>query len=360
MMEMPMAKQTGLQPAPTQTVVADHVQGFDPAALLDGRPLEKTASIHQRALDLHATVPSYEQVQEVRLEAIGYRNRISDLEKHKSEGGFGLDPSAPEVVSVKRKLARAEQQLARLTTLKEDRAARWTAAARFDTAVSDWVLRGVPANCVLDAIEDAPQSELLKKGETLSDAVMRYRHRLRELEADAHRVNSQQWPISNAEADARELIARRAETGGPNCEIAIEHGQPISFATMSLRAQVRNAQPPAVAFIEAEDAVGLICYLFGPELLKKISAGFREIGDDKHALDQRQRDEMLATISADSLAAERAECSLIWAADARGEIIDFRPATSPQSAIGVSLRTVPHAGNGHFSSPQHAFGMVGR
>ena len=37
-----------------------------------------------------------------------------------------------------------------------------------------------------------------------------------------------------------------------------------------------------------------------------MSAGFREIGDDKNALDQQQREEMLATIDADSLAAERA------------------------------------------------------
>ena len=93
----------------------------------------------------------------------------------------------------------------------------------------------------------------------------------------------------------------------------------------------------AVAFIEAEDAVGLVCWLFGPELLKKMSAGFREIGDDKNALDQRQREEMLATIDADDLAAQRAECSLIWAADARGEVIDFRPTISPQAALGVSL-----------------------
>ena len=68
-----------------------------------------------------------------------------------------------------------------------------------------------------------------------------------------------------------------------------------------------------------------------------MSAGFREIGDDKNALDQRQREEMLATIDADDLAAQRAECSLIWAADARGEVIDFRPTISPQAALGVSL-----------------------
>ena len=67
----------------------------------------------------------------------------------------------------------------------------------------------------------------------------------------------------------------------------------------------------AVAFIEVEDAVGLVCWLFEKELLAKISASFREIGDDKNALNARQRAEMLATIDADSLAAERAECSLI-------------------------------------------------
>ena len=73
-----------------------------------------------------------------------------------------------------------------------------------------------PANCVFDPAEDTPLSELLKKGETLSDGVMRYRHRMRELDADAHRINSQQWPISGAVADAGEFIARRAEAGTPN------------------------------------------------------------------------------------------------------------------------------------------------
>jgi hypothetical protein len=110
-----------------------------------------------------------------------------------------------------------------------------------------------------------------------------------------------------------------------------------------LTALVHNAQPGAVAFIEAEDAIGLICWLLGKELLEKVRAGFREIGDDKHALDQRQREEMLATISADSLAAERSECACIWHAAERGEIIDFRPTTSPQAVLGVQLVTAPRA-----------------
>jgi hypothetical protein len=100
----------------------------------------------------------------------------------------------------------------------------------------------------------------------------------------------------------------------------------------------------------------LICWLLGPELLKKISAGFREISDG-NALDQQQREAMLATIDADSLAAERAGCSLIWHVAERGEIIDFRPTTSPQAVLGVALRIVPRAAPPN-TSPQHAYDIM--
>jgi hypothetical protein len=173
-------------------------------------------------------------------------------------------------------------------------------------------------------------------------------------------VNSQQWPISIAEAAAKELIERRADAAAPNLELAIEHGQPISFATTTPQAAlVHNVDARgAVVFIDAEDAVGLVCWLFGPELLKKISAGFREIGDDKNVLDQQQRETMLATIGADSLAAERAECALIWAAAERGEVIDFRPTTIPQAVLGAALRTVPRA-NPPPTSLEHGYNIVG-
>jgi hypothetical protein len=286
----------------------------------------------------------------------GHRNRISDLARHRSENGFEQDPAAPVVVAERRKLERAEQELARLTTLKETRTVRWNAAAQFDQAVSDWILRGgIPHGCVIESVEGAPVSELMVKndGGSIETAVQRCRLRLRELAADRHRVNSAQWPISVAEAAARELIERRADAGAPDLDAAIEHGLPISFATTRLTALVHNATPGAVTYIEAEDAVGLICWLFRKELLAKISAGFREIGDDKHALDQQQREEMLATISADSLAAERTECALIWHAEQRdGEIIDFRSDTTPAAVLGLALRTVPRAPNG--SSPEHA------
>jgi hypothetical protein len=333
----------------------------DPAELLDGRPSEKLTALNQRALDLHGAIPTHEQTQEVRLEATGYKNRISELVKHRGDGGPGLAEDAPQVVAVRKKLERAEKELARRVELKETRTVRWNAAGRLHQSVGDWVLRGVPSGVMLDTFEDAPLSELMTKadGGRIEAAVDRYRLRLREFDADAHRVNSQQWPISMGEADARELVARRAEAGRPILENAIEHGLPITFATTSYRAQVFNAAPGAVAFIEAEDSIGLLCWLFGPEILKKVSADFREIGDDKNALSQTQREEMLATIASDRLAAERCECACIWHAAARGDVIDFRAETTPMAAIGVSLRTLPRAELPASSSQHAAYDLVG-
>jgi hypothetical protein len=333
----------------------------DAAALLPDAAATKAIAIGQRFADLFAAVPTFGEVQEIRLEVIGHKNRIDNLVAHRSEGGFEQDPSAPQVLSEKRKLERAEKELARLTELKEVRTVRSTAAGQLRQSVNDWVLRGITGDCTLDVVEDQPLSELLTKadGGRIEVAVERYRLRQRECAAERHRVNSQQWPISVGEAYARELVARRKDAGRPVLESAIEHGMPISFATAQLSGLVHNVDARgAIAFIEAEDAVGLVCWLFEKELLAKISAGFREISDGS-ALDARQREEMLATIALDSLAAERAECALIWHAAAKGEVIDFRSTTSPQAALGVALRTVPRAPSGP-SSPEHeGYNLIG-
>ena len=51
---------------------------------------------------------------------------------------------------------------------------------------------------------------------------------------------------------------------------------------------------------------------------------------------------MEAEISTSVLMIERSECSLIWAVEAKGEVIDFRPpTTSPQAVLGVRLDRQP-------------------
>ena len=328
----------------------------DPAAILDGKPLERMTALHQRQLDIHATMPTHEEVSAASQVKIGHANRISYLTRHSSEGGFGLDAEAPQVRSEQRKLERAEAEFKRLTTLQETRTVRWRAVGQLDQTVTDWLLRGgIPGGCALEAVEDAPISELLTKadGGRIDAAVERYRHRLRELAADLHRVNSAPWPSSLAKAAAKELIYRLADQGQPILDGAIEHGQEITFAKKRLTSEIYNVanSPGAIGYVsDAHDAVGLIAWMFRDQLLAKINAGFDQIAEDKIALDERQRAEALATINTDMLAIERLECACIWHADAKGEVIDFRPTTSPQAVLGVRLVNVPRvapAGSSH-------------
>ena len=93
------------------------------------------------------------------------------------------------------------------------------------------------------------------------------------------------------------------------------------------------------------------------QMLAKINAGIDEISDDKHALSQKQREEMEAQIMADTLMVERSEVACIWHAEAQGEVIDFRSDTSPQALLGVALRTVPRA-EVRGTTGGHAFDVV--
>jgi hypothetical protein len=82
--------------------------------------------------------------------------------------------------------------------------------------------------------------------------------------------------------------------------------------------------------------------------------------DDKAALSEQQREDVEAQISSDMLAIERLEVAYIWHAEAaKGETIDFRGDTSPQSLLGVRLINQPHANPSPGTSPMHAWDIVG-
>ncbi|MEH2565603.1 hypothetical protein [Bradyrhizobium sp. AZCC 2289] len=133
-------------------------------------------------------------------------------------------------------------------------------------------------------VDDPPLSELPKKGETLSDGVARYRHRLRELAADLHRVRGSPWPSSVAKAKMREHIEALTAAAAPNCDSAIEHGLPIGFVTKIVSAMVRNVEGPAITFVESPDALGLMCFLFRDQIIVRIEQELDALADDGAAM----------------------------------------------------------------------------
>jgi hypothetical protein len=298
-------------------------------------------------------------VQEQSHTKIRHQKRIDDLTRPRAEGGFGLPELAPQVVTERRALERAEAEFTRLQQLKEIRTGRWTIAAQLERSITDWLLRGgVPGGCVLEVVEDAPPlAELLKKGERVGDAIERYRHRLRELGADLHRVRSSPWPSSLLKQEAKAQIEQWVEAATPDFDSMVEHHSPLVLPTVSVSSLV-HGETPALAFGEVIDP-RLVCWLFMDQLVAKVNAGLDEVADDKHALDQQQREEMEAQISADMLAVERAEVACIWHAEkAQGEVIDFRSTTTPMAVLGLRLVNQPRA-NPSGTSLMHAIDIVG-
>ncbi|MCP3459763.1 hypothetical protein [Bradyrhizobium sp. CCGUVB23] len=136
----------------------------------------------------------------------------------------------------------------------------------------------------------------------------------------------------------RDQVAALAQAAAPNADAAIEFGQPIQFATSRLTASIYNANSPgAVAFGETHDAVGLIAWLWGDQLIAKLDKAIDDAADDGAALTREQREVQEAQVLSDMLAVERREVALIFAAEAQGTMIDFRPDTSPQALLGLRL-----------------------
>ena len=93
----------------------------DPAAVISGEPLHRMIALHQRAEDMFATVPSFEDVSEARTVKLQHEQRIADLTRPRSEGGFGQPESVGSVVAERRKLERAAAEVTRLSDLKQAR-----------------------------------------------------------------------------------------------------------------------------------------------------------------------------------------------------------------------------------------------
>lgn len=94
------------------------------------------------------------------------------------------------------------------------------------------------------------------------------------------------------------------------------------------------------------------------QIITRIEQEIDAVADDKAAMDQQQRDLAEKEISNSVLMVERAEVACIWAAEAAGEIIDFREGTSPLALLGVRLVTAP-VNPSPGSSPMRAYDVVG-
>ena len=132
-----------------------------------------------------------------------------------------LPDDHPELVAQQEALTDAVANIERLDPIVEARSHQLDQLNRLLSAVENYLAEGLSG--VGDAIKlykgPAPS---LRKGEGVVDAVERCRRRLRELDADRHKVASAPWHSAEAKRRARAEIDALAERGQPNVLPLIE------------------------------------------------------------------------------------------------------------------------------------------
>lgn len=325
----------------------------DPAAILPERARSRRQSLHQMLDDAKAlSAPLFDAINELRREKQQHETYWRQLTTSRGSGGPGLKPSTDkersddvQVLECERKIATISEEMRRKQVLLEDRAARTNNIGRLVGRVEQWLSGGIPGgNRVVDHGEIAISS-ILKRNESEAQALERLRRRLRELDADKHRVESAPRPSSESIAKARADIEARAQRGEPDVSALIEGGGPIRWPQVQQRLDLvglaideeGEAQLTGVAQGEVIDETALNFWKDTEGWLAKIEKLIREQSDDTAALSETARAEKLAEIDGDRLDVERQEAALIWQMQEAGQAVEFRQDADIRAVLVVSL-----------------------
>jgi hypothetical protein len=318
--------------------------------VIDSLPSEASRSrllaLRQRAMDTRSIwLPISDELREQRLDKQRTDVRLRQLTLARGAGGPGLDDNDPQVTDIKRKLARLNAEIARLTTLETSRGDVMNNAAALLRDVEAWLRRGRPDGTQL--VEAAPIeiNDVLKKGERVHNGIERLGLRIRELNADRHRIESATFPSAACKQRMRAQIESLANRGTPSVDMLIEHdgdiGWPLTMQRLPLIAMgEQSMQITGSATGETTDVLALFCWLHRPALVKALDGLVDSEADDGNALSVSDREVRLSEIARDRLRIEREEACLVWAAQAQGDGTEFRSDASPQAVLGVELRTV--------------------
>lgn len=246
----------------------------------------------------------------------------------------------PEMIALTAELAEIDEERARL----DDRlnAHNRATAGRGDLlrSVENWLVSTAARHGFRQAtLQVKPQKDI-------GTAVEKLRLRIRELDADAHRINSAIYPLATAAQAAKDAVEARArppvtssclEFAGPFVLNGQLIEQAVEFPKMELVAGVVTSQGQGATTGKIDDVIGFLCWLLPDVILSRITEDIKPDADDAAALTVEQRRSKLAIIAQDRLLIEAEECELIFQSLAAGVVIEARPDTSPQAFLGVIL-----------------------
>jgi hypothetical protein len=330
--------------------------GNDPAAYLPPGAADRLRKLQQRADDLHALIPSFDDRHLANLAKAECQRRIDRLLEHGSRGGFGLAEDDGRVTAERRRLAGLGGEAARLESLYTARAAVFQAAGAVLTNVKTWLAE---ARGGLEDFETPAPT--LQKGEDIKSAVDRLRGRVRELKTRLTEIERAPLPRALVRARIRQKVLELAAKGAPS----IGSDGTISAASHRMSVPIiggtRENPLTAIAHWEQPDMLALVAWL-NPEAMIAALTG-NEAADNSGAMTDEARRKALAETAAALLSAERTEAHFVWRGLDEGlPNIEFRPDTDVCAVLNVQVSQVSSAlrALAAESSDDHSYGLAGR
>jgi hypothetical protein len=244
-----------------------------------------------------------------------------------------LPDDDPQVASELEKLKDVVADLGRLGPLVGERLHRLQQFNRLLESVENYLngpLGAVGAIKLHKGPAPSPQ-----KRETAIEAIERCRRRLRELNADRHRIASAPWPSTEAKWRARAEIEALAERGQPSVLPLIE----------SSDGSINWAERPCTDVIVANRLVSafgdpagmpLLFWLHREAIISKIEQKIDQFADDSSSLTGAQRREQIDEIDRDRLAVQRDEEHWVSKAVDQGITALRRPDADPRAVLALS------------------------
>jgi hypothetical protein len=359
----------GFTPGPVNGGAALQLGGdvnADPLDWLPPAAAERLRALRLRATDLHRAIPDFEARQAANLAKTQSAQRLARLTAHRTEmagigGGFELSADDPRVATEQRKLAALTKEALRVNGLYERRAAEWNASSRALVGVESWLRAGRPGGAVLvDHEGDAPK---LRNGESLQDGITRFRKKIVDFLAEISDIERRPLPSGWCRQRARTQIEALAARGKPNVQALVAGDlDVVQFASERHSRNltgfdIKGIPVTGIVAWEAPDLMGLFAHVHKRALLEAVDNLIAaECVDDAKALAPDARERTLADIRVKLLDAERAECSLVWAALEAKLPAEFRGDTDPRALLAVELVAAP--ANAAVTG-MHSFQIVG-
>src|SRR5262245_4753229 len=325
-------------PTPPGAAMAIRVE-TDPASWPQTpEPVAAKLQVLRRARDdaratLHAVKDEQDAARDRKRDAAARLTRIAGPKDRRWFDPPTFPPIAedhPELVAVRRRIEVATADINRLDDLVAARSHQFHQLGRLvdraERYFGDHLRR-----LTMIPLHDGPPPKL-RRGEDAAAALERVRRRLRELDADRHRIVSSPWHASQAKERARAEVEQWAQRGEPHVSPMIESPtRPIGWQR-PLTDQLVGGR---VVTLQGDPSPMLMFWLHKDEIIKRLEAEIDAIADDEHALKLEQRTAMVAEVDRDKLAVERDEEFWFCAAVAGGAMLLRRPDADPRAVLGL-------------------------